>query len=214
MVVIGALFAALIIYDYPRSGSQLPEEPKLEATEQSQTLPKVAIALWLLSAGIMQPIPEAKNFHETLKNLQRAREGRLHWKSLESVFNDDNEEGMLKEAKQFLRQSWDHPDVSNEEQEERMQIIDYIGEKLVGRVPTSSREELKTLASAVLNVDVLDGEYEEKKKQSLLGDKIEILQYVAIADMELAKSIAAQHPYPKELPLLEGALENAHFLSN
>lgn len=144
----------------------------------------------------------------TLQRLQDARKGRLHAKSLNDLVVDPNEAKSLKEiAGLFVRSQRDFR-FDDLEESQRIRAIDYLGEKLLGRVDTERHDLVLNTLQRHLKFDALEGSFDKRKKQSLIGDQIEIMQYLAMWDQDFAIRTLSKFTNSKRYKFLETGIFN------
>lgn len=114
-----------------------------------------------------------------LRLIQDAKNGRLHANTLEDATQEDESSHII-EVESYLRNSIQNNEFNDEDEDNRILIIDYLGEKLRGRLPTQYRSRIWNIFQDYIAFDVLNTQMDERKKKSLIGDKVEIMEYVAL----------------------------------
>ena len=144
---------------------------------------------------------------DVLKKLQDLRQGRLHLTSLTDEIDLD-EENVIAEIEAMLSTALDTQAFSEELEERRILGLDYLGERIVGRIPTHMRNECLRIFEEHVARSVLASDADSRLKKSVLGDKVEIMEYIARFDEERAYEILARHRDENELSFLKAGISN------
>ncbi len=147
-----------------------------------------------------------------LKRLQYVRSGRFHTRRLDADFVDD-EHSILPELAKLLSNARRACEFDDAEENHRLEALDYLGEKLVGRLQTSQRSQIIRMLQEHVDFDPLESGAPDRQKQSVLGDQIEIMQYFARFDEKEASNLLSRYDRSKRYDFLKTGFENGLWMS-